>query len=103
MATKKTKNQAVRKNQALPVHVIPRARKNEIVGLQEDGRLRIRLNAAPEGGKANQVLLEFLALHLQVPVSHIHIVSGATSQDKLVRFDGLGLGEVIIRLLEVEG
>ncbi|OGO30459.1 MAG: hypothetical protein A2Z16_02645 [Chloroflexi bacterium RBG_16_54_18] len=88
---------------ALAVRVLPRSRKNEILGLQADGRLRIRLKAVPESGKANQALIEFLAAVVQVPPSSIHIISGATSQNKLVQFDGLDSQAVIFRIMGTTG
>ena len=88
------------RGEALAVRVLPRSRKNEVVGLQSDGRLRIRLKAVPESGKANQALIEFLAEVVLVPPSSIHIISGATSQNKLVLFDGLDAQAVIIRIIE---
>ena len=48
-----------------PVRVVPNAKKNEIVGV-EGGVLRVRVSAPPVGGKANEVLVEFLAKALGV-------------------------------------
>ena len=103
IASRKPRREADRKGDALAVRVLPRARKNEILGLQEDGRLRIRLKAIPEGGKANQALIEFLAAVVQVPASDIQIISGATSQNKLILFEGIDLQAVIFRILGTTG
>jgi uncharacterized protein (TIGR00251 family) len=69
---------------ALTVRVIPRARKDEIAGILDDGTIKIRLKAPPVDGKANQALLKFLADLLGVPVSRIEIVAGETSRNKLI-------------------
>lgn len=103
MGKKTFASQASLRNEALQVHVLPRSKKNEIIGFQADGRLRIRLNAVPEGGKANAALVKFLAGLAQVPVSQVQIISGTTSQDKLVRFEGLDRQAVISRLLAASG
>jgi len=103
MARKKPAEQAIRNGDALAVRVLPRSRKNEILGLQSDGRIRIRLKAVPEGGKANQALIEFLAAVVQVPPSSIHIITGTSSQNKLVLFDGLDSREVISRIMGTTG
>ncbi len=103
MARKKPAEQAIRYGDALAVRVLPRSRKNEILGLQSDGRIQIRLKAVPEGGKANQALIEFLAAIVQVPPSSIHIITGTSSQNKLVLFDGLDSREVISRIMGTTG
>lgn len=69
---------------ALAVRVTPRARKNEISEILEDGTIKIRLTAPPVEGKANQALIEFLSEILDVPARKIEIVAGETGRDKLV-------------------
>lgn len=103
MAHKNPAERAIRNGDALAVRVLPRSRKNEILGLQPDGRIRIRLKAVPEGGKANQALTEFLAAVVQVPSASIHIITGTSSQNKLVLFDGLDSQEVIARIMRSAG
>jgi uncharacterized protein (TIGR00251 family) len=73
-----------RQGSALAVRVIPRAGRNQISELMDDGRVKIRLAAAPVDGEANQQLIRFLADALHVPKSAIEIVAGLTSRDKLV-------------------
>jgi uncharacterized protein YggU (UPF0235/DUF167 family) len=63
----------------------------------------VRVTAAPEGGKANHALIEFLAAVVQVPPSSIHIITGTSSQNKLVLFDGLDSLEVISRIMGTTG
>lgn len=69
----------------LRVKVIPRSRITEIAGEMSDGTVKIRVAAAPEKGKANEALCEFLAGHYKVPRSRVDIVSGHTGALKLVR------------------
>ncbi len=73
-----------KKGAALAVRVTPRARKNEIVEVLNDGTVKIRLTAPPVNGKANEALLKFLAEVLDVPVSRLEVVAGATGRDKLI-------------------
>ena len=70
------------------VRVIPKSSKTELVGKLADGSLKIRLAAAPEKGRANEALREFLARHFGVAPSHVQIVSGATARVKRVRIEG---------------
>ena len=82
---------------AFPVHVVPRASKNEVKGRYGDA-VKIRLTAPPVEGAANEALLHFLAEQLGVPVRQIEIVSGTSSRDKLVCVVGLTPEEVEQRL-----
>ena len=64
------------------VRVIPRARVQKIVS---DGDvLRVYTNATPTDGAANAAVIKMLATHYDVPKSHISILRGATSHDKVI-------------------
>ena len=80
------------------VRVVPRASRNEIVGVHGDA-LKVRLTAPPVGGRANEALIAFLAKRLGVRKSQVEIVAGATSRRKLIRVIGLLAQEVEERLL----
>jgi len=67
----------------LEIKAVPGASKTELAGVK-DGRLRIRLAAAPEGGKANAELLSFLSKTLDCPKRDLRIVSGEKSRIKVV-------------------
>ena len=69
------------------VKVIPKSSKTELAGYLPDGTWKIKVSAAPEQGKANRALVEFLAERLGVAKSRIRITSGATSQLKRIRVD----------------
>ncbi len=68
--------------------VIPRAHKNQIVGVEGDA-LKIRLTAPPVEGKANDALIEFLAELLGVRRAQIEILTGRASRHKVVRVRGV--------------
>ncbi len=71
-----------------PVRVVPRAKKNEIVGV-EGGVLRVRIAAPPVRGKANEVLVEFLAQALGVRKRQVEIIRGQRARNKTIRVRGL--------------
>ncbi|WP_457567363.1 DUF167 domain-containing protein [Desulfurobacterium sp.] len=50
----------------------------------ENGKLKIKVTAPPEGGKANDAVRRLLSEKLKVPVSSIEIVKGGTSRNKIV-------------------
>ena len=69
------------------IKVVPKSSKSELAGILPDGTWKVKVAAAPEKGKANRALVEFLAEHLGVAKSRIRIVSGETSQLKRIQVD----------------
>ncbi|HEU4723440.1 MAG TPA: DUF167 domain-containing protein [Gemmatimonadaceae bacterium] len=69
------------------VHVQPRASKSEIVGLH-GAALKVRLQAPPVDGAANEALVSLLADRLGVPRRSVRVAAGATSRAKTVEIDG---------------
>jgi uncharacterized protein (TIGR00251 family) len=78
---------------SLAVKVIPRAGVTKIAGTRE-GRLLIRLAAAPVDGAANDALITFLSGILKVPQRHIRVIAGAQSRNKLVAIAGMTAPQV---------
>ena len=68
----------------LNVRVIPGASKSCILDIKGD-KLRIRIAAAPEDGKANEELRSFLGKTLGIPKRDIVIVSGEKSRMKILK------------------
>lgn len=66
------------------VRLTPRSSRNEVVGLEADGAVKVRLTAPPVEGAANKMLVRFLAKRLGVRVSSVRIVGGLKSRDKVV-------------------
>lgn len=75
------------------VHVQPRASRSEVTGVRE-GALRVRLQAPPVEGAANDALVELLAERLEVPRRDVRIVAGASARSKLVDVEGIGPAQV---------
>lgn len=73
-----------KKGSALAVRVTPRASRNEIVELLDDGTIKVRLDSPPTDNEANETLIEFLSQILGVPRSRLDIVAGLTGRDKLI-------------------
>ena len=69
------------------VKVQPNASKTCIAG-REGEFLKIRLAAPPVDGKANKILIEFLARRLSVPKVCIQIRSGVSSRRKVIQVEG---------------
>lgn len=84
------------------VRVVPRASKNQVVGLEGE-QVKIRLTAPPVEGKANDALVKFLASLLSVPRSSIEILAGQTSKTKTIAVRGLTADQVAHVLLNRQG
>lgn len=72
----------------LPVHVVPRAARNEIVSVEGEP-LKVRVTAPPVKGKANEALVKLLAKALGLRKDQVEIVSGHTARRKMVRVEGV--------------
>jgi uncharacterized protein (TIGR00251 family) len=77
----------------LAVQIQPNAKKTEVVGVLDDA-LKIKLQAQPIEGKANEALVKYLARALGVPRSAVTITHGQTNKRKLVEVASLTLAEV---------
>ncbi|WP_457678072.1 DUF167 domain-containing protein [Thermovibrio sp.] len=64
----------------------------------EEGRLKVKVTAPPEKGKANEALIELLSKRLKVPKRSISIVSGQTSRVKRVFIEGIDFATLQERL-----
>jgi uncharacterized protein YggU (UPF0235/DUF167 family) len=67
------------------LRVTPRAGRDEVIGPDAAGVLRIRVAAAPIDGGANLAVLRTLARSLDVPASWLELVGGASSRTKRLR------------------
>ena len=82
------------------VKVVPASSRTTISGLR-DGMIKVKVSAAPEKGKANQCLAEFLAKQLGVKKSSVKIIAGQTSPIKKVQVLGLSSETVAEKLIPV--
>lgn len=67
----------------LAVQISPNAKKTEVLGTVEDA-LKIKLQAPPVDGKANDALIRYIADTLYVPKSAVSITHGLSSKKKLL-------------------
>ena len=75
------------------IHVQPRSSRSGIDGLHGDA-LRVRVNAPPVDGAANEAVVEVLAKALGVPRRAISIVAGHGSRSKVVEVSGVDAASV---------
>ena len=72
----------------LRVKAVPGASRESIAGMLGD-RLKVRISAAPEGGKANKAIIRLLAKSLGIKPAQIELISGHTNPEKRFEFRGL--------------
>lgn len=70
------------------VRVQPRTSRSSVSGVHA-GVLKVKLNAAPVNGAANDELVELLAEWLGVPQREVRIVNGEGARSKLVEVNGV--------------
>ena len=76
----------------IEVRVQPRARRSS-VELVDGGKLRVRVTAPAESGRANEAVRALLAKRLGVAKSRVEILRGHMGRDKLLSID-----EIIAKL-----
>jgi len=69
------------------VKVVPNAKRNKII--EENGKLKVYLNAPAVDGKANQALVEFLAEHYNVKRRQVTIIRGEKNREKVVEIEAI--------------
>ena len=80
------------------VKAVPGAKRDEIVGMLGD-RLKVRVSAPPEGGRANEAICALIAAALGVRARDVAVVSGQTRAEKVVEVVGADPG-VVARLMK---
>ena len=75
------------------VRVQPRSSRTGVEGVHGDA-LKVRVNAPPVDGAANEAVVEVLAEALGVPRRAVRIVSGDTFRTKVVEVEGVDAAAV---------
>lgn len=78
------------------VKAVPGARRDEVVGRLGE-RLKVRVSAPAEDGRANAAICALLARELGVPARAVSVVRGASSPEKTVRIEGVAAGVINAR------
>lgn len=75
------------------IKAVPGASRDQVAGVLGD-RLKVRVSAPAEGGRANDAICDTIARALGIRSRHVTIESGATSPEKIVRIDGVSVERV---------
>lgn len=71
----------------LDVKVVPGARRDQIAGPLGD-RLKVRVSAPPEDGRANKAVCGLIAGVLGLRASEVTVIAGPASPEKTLRIAG---------------
>jgi uncharacterized protein YggU (UPF0235/DUF167 family) len=81
----------------LRIKAVPGSSRDCLAGWLGD-TLKVRVTAAPEGGKANAAIEAIVAEGLGLPRRSVRIVAGKTSSRKIVEVTGLSEAEIHRRI-----
>ena len=76
-------------NCTLSLRVTPNASRDELLGWDEAGSLRVKVRAVPEDGKANKAVITLLAKTLGIRKDQIKLLSGEKSRNKVLSIIGI--------------
>ena len=86
-------------NARIDIRVMPRSSKNGIDGIR-DGRILVRVTAAPVDGGANDAVVATIAAALDLPRRAVRVVHGNTSRNKTIEVTGLDSATARVRLVK---
>lgn len=69
------------------IKAVPGARRDEIAGMV-GGRLKVRVSAPAEGGRANTAICAVVATAVGVRARDVRVISGQSSREKVVEIVG---------------
>jgi uncharacterized protein YggU (UPF0235/DUF167 family) len=84
---------------ALAVRITPRASRDQIVGVLNDGTVKIHLASTTSEEGLNTELISFLSDVLGTPKSRLEIVAGNTGRDKIVSVIDMDVDTVNQRII----
>ena len=70
------------------VKAVPGAKRDEIVGRLGE-RLKVRVSAPPEDGKANEAICQLIASRLGIKARDVRVVGGAGRAEKTLEINGI--------------
>ncbi len=76
----------------IELRVAPGARRAEIVGRHGEA-WKVRVDAAPERGRANDAVIRLLSATLGVPEREISVLAGHTNRSKIICVQGVDAAE----------
>lgn len=85
---------------AITLHVQPRAKKTEIIGVHGES-LKMKVAAPPVDGEANEELVRYFAKLLGVTKSQVEVGRGGKSRHKILEVEGVTMAEFTALLIKM--
>jgi len=82
------------------LHVLPNAKKTEILGIYNN-KLKIKISSPAIEGKANKEVIKFFSKYFKISKSSIKIIKGEKSKEKIIEINDKN-EEIIKKIKEVE-
>ena len=79
------------------IKAVPGAKREQIAGLLGD-RLKVKVSAPPEAGKANKAICAIIAKQLGLKPGAVEVVKGKSNPEKTIRIAGITAPEARARL-----
>jgi uncharacterized protein len=89
MSSRKYKMHDGKVGSALAVRLTPKASRSGIMGIMEDGTVKVHVTVPSTDGQDNEALIAVLADVLELPAENFAIVAGDSGRDKLLSVLGL--------------
>jgi uncharacterized protein (TIGR00251 family) len=86
----------------LRLRVSPGANRAHVVGRHGEA-WKVRVAALPQGGRANEAVIQLLAETLSLPRESVTLVSGHGARDKIVQLAGVDQTQIERRLSSAAG
>ena len=80
------------------IKAVPGSSRNQVAGVLGD-RLKVRVGAPAEDGRANQAICVAIAKALEIKSKQVTIETGATNPEKIVRIEGMSAEQVRAALM----
>ena len=79
------------------VKVVPGAKRDQVAGILGD-RLKVRVKAPPEDGRANEAVCRMIAAALGLPARSVSVIAGRSNPEKVLLIEGLSPDRVAAAL-----
>jgi len=86
---------------SISLKVIPKSSRNQVAGV-EGGVLKIKIQAPPVEGAANEAVIKFLSGLFHQPKSSILVIKGQQSRHKVIRIKGAQVKEILESLAKYQ-
>jgi uncharacterized protein (TIGR00251 family) len=86
----------------LNLRVIPNASRAQVIGWMEGHVLKVKVQAPPTDGRANEQVIALMADFLGIKSKQVELILGATARNKTLEFTGIDEREIEDRISRLQ-